>query len=110
MGAATAIDARPAGLCQVCTYVIENKQRRQPYLCRGLKDPNYQKYCARVLESLMWWMENEVYWMNYGCEQIENGTRTWIRPCPAAAICSWLKDFEVRESFCPLDPAYPTPA
>ena len=31
------------GGCEVCVYVIENKEQHQPYLCRGLKDPNYQK-------------------------------------------------------------------
>jgi hypothetical protein len=31
------------GGCEVCVYVIENKQQHQPYLCRGIKDPGQQK-------------------------------------------------------------------
>jgi len=101
--------SRPNGLCDVCRYVIENKQRRQPYLCRGLKDANYQKYCVRVMESLMWWINNEVYWINYGCERLTNGAKEWVRPCPSTAICSWLQDFEIKDAFCPEDPAFPKP-
>jgi biopolymer transport protein ExbD len=101
--------SRPNGLCEICNYVIENKQRRQPYLCRGLKDANYQKYCVRVMESLMWWNNNQVYWINYGCERLNNGAKEWIRPCPASAICSWLQDFEIKDSFCPTDPVFPKP-
>ncbi len=100
---------RPSGLCDVCTYVVENKLRRQPYLCRGLKDANYQKYCVQVLDSLLWWVENEVYWVNYGCERDNNGVKEWVRPCPAAAICSWLQDFETKTTFCNPDPMYPKP-
>ena len=29
--------------CEVCVYVVENKQMHQPFLCRGLKDPAYQQ-------------------------------------------------------------------
>ena len=29
------------GSCEVCVYVIENKQMRQPFLCRGLKSAQY---------------------------------------------------------------------
>lgn len=36
------------GACEVCVFVIENKEQHQPYLCRGLKDPNYQK-AVRIL-------------------------------------------------------------
>ena len=34
--------AAAPGQCEVCVYVIENKEQHQPYLCRGLKDPDYQ--------------------------------------------------------------------
>lgn len=34
------------GQCEVCVYVVENKEQHQPYLCRGLKDPSYQ-VCGR---------------------------------------------------------------
>jgi len=105
----TATADRPSGVCDVCTYAVENKLRRQPYLCRGLKDANYQKYCVRVLDSLLWWVENEVYWVNYGCERDNNGVKEWVRPCPAVAICSWLQDFESKDTFCNADPMYPKP-
>jgi hypothetical protein len=32
-----------ASACEVCVYVVENKQMHQPFLCRGLKDPAYQQ-------------------------------------------------------------------
>ncbi len=60
------------GGCEVCVYVMENKQMRQPFLCRGLKAAQYQQACVSVLVSLMWWLENEVYWVNYGCQR-QNG-------------------------------------
>jgi len=60
------------GGCEVCVYVLENKQMRQPFLCRGLKAPQYQQVCVSVLVSMMWWLENEVYWVNYGCQR-QNG-------------------------------------
>lgn len=31
------------GACEVCVYVLENKASAQPYLCRGLQDPQFQK-------------------------------------------------------------------
>lgn len=61
------------------------------------------------MESMLWWINNEVYWINYGCERTNGGAKEWVRPCPAQAICSWLQDFEIKDSFCPLDPAYPKP-
>merc|ERR1712028_143133 len=44
--------AEAMGRCEVCVYVIENKEGHQPYLCRGLRDPHYQQtvsvvFCAR---------------------------------------------------------------
>jgi len=105
----SSVRGRDESSCQVCTYAVENKQRRQPYLCRGLKDPKYQQQCVRVLEALMWWNENQVYWMNYGCQREVNGVKEWIRPCPSAVICSWIRDFETRDSFCPSEAEYPTP-
>ena len=29
--------------CEVCVYVIENKEQHQPFLCRGLKAPSQQQ-------------------------------------------------------------------
>ena len=29
--------------CEVCVYVMENKEQHQPYLCRGLKTPSQQQ-------------------------------------------------------------------
>jgi hypothetical protein len=100
---------RPVGFCDVCRYVIENKQRRQPYLCRGLTDTNYQKFCVRTLESMMWWLNNMVYWNNYGCQRDANGVKEWVRPCPSSAICSWIQDFETKMTFCVPDKDYPKP-
>jgi len=40
--ASSGSEAAMVGACEVCVYVIENKEQHQPYLCRGLKDPNYQ--------------------------------------------------------------------
>lgn len=98
------------GLCEVCSYVLENKMQHQPYLCKGLKDPNYQQICVQVMESLMWWISNQVYWVNYGCQMNQNGAVTWVRPCPAHAICSWLQHLYLRKPYCPADPNFPKPA
>merc|ERR1712028_148277 len=48
--------AEAMGRCEVCVYVIENKEGHQPYLCRGLRDPHYQQTCEAVMESMMWWL------------------------------------------------------
>ena len=53
-------DQSEVGLCEVCMYVMENKMQHQPYLCKGLKDPHYQNICVQVMESLMWWISNQV--------------------------------------------------
>jgi len=97
------------GACEVCVFVIENKEQHQPYLCRGLKDPNYQKACVETMESLMWWLTNEVYWLNYGCQREMNGAVEWVRPCPAHAVCSWIEQLYTRTPFCPADPYYKKP-
>ena len=39
------------GSCEVCVYVIENKQMRQPFLCRGLKSAQYVIIIAVCCES-----------------------------------------------------------
>jgi hypothetical protein len=32
----------------------------------------------------MWWITNEVYWLNYGCQRTTDaGATEWVRPCPA---------------------------
>jgi len=98
------------GLCEVCIYVLENKMQRQPFVCRGLKDPSYQQICVQVMESLMWWISNEVYWVNYGCQMNNNGAVQWVRPCPAHAVCSWLQHLYLRKPYCAADPNYPKPA
>jgi len=102
-------EAALVGSCEVCIFVVENKQQHQPYLCRGLKDPNYQKACVEVMESLMWWVTNEVYWLNYGCQRTNNGAVEWVRPCPAHAVCSWIEQLYTRTPFCPADIAYLKP-
>jgi hypothetical protein len=108
-GLGSGTESAMVGACEVCVYVIENKEQHQPYLCRGLKDPNYQKGCVEVMESLMWWLTNEVYWLNYGCQRTQNGAVEWVRPCPAHAVCSWIEHLYTRTPFCPLDPYYKKP-
>lgn len=98
------------GSCEVCIYVVENKMQHQPYLCKGLKDPSYQELCVQVMESLMWWISNEVYWVNYGCEMNNNGVVQWVRPCPAHAVCSWLQHLYARKPYCSPDANFPKPA
>jgi len=102
-------EASLVGACEVCVFVIENKEQHQPYLCRGLKDPNYQKACVETMESLMWWLTNQVYWLNYGCQREMNGAVEWVRPCPAHAVCSWIEQLYTRTPFCPADPYYKKP-
>lgn len=97
------------GLCEVCTYVITNKEQHQPYLCRGLADPSYQKACVQTMESIMWWLTNVVYWVNYGCQHQNGREVEWVRPCPAHAVCGWIEELYLKKSFCPTDPDYPTP-
>jgi len=103
-------DNSKIGLCEVCMYVMENKMQHQPYLCKGLKDPHYQNVCVQVMESLMWWVSNQVYWVNYGCQMNQNGAISWVRPCPAKAICSWIQHLYLREPFCSPDINFPKPA
>lgn len=103
-------DMSEVGMCEVCMYVVENKAQHQPYLCKGLKDPHYQNLCVQVMESLMWWISNQVYWVNYGCQMNQNGAVSWVRPCPAHAICSWLQHLYLRKPYCAADPNFPKPA
>lgn len=42
-------DTDVQGSCEVCTYVVQNKQNKQPYLCRGLTDPGYQKAVSTLI-------------------------------------------------------------
>jgi len=112
-GAAVAANGQEfsmVGSCEVCIYVVENKMQHQPYLCKGLKDPSYQELCVQVMESLMWWVSNEVYWVNYGCEMNNNGVVQWVRPCPAHAVCSWLQHLYARKPYCSPDANFPKPA
>lgn len=67
--------------CDVCTYVIENKEMQQPYLCRGLRTPAQQTTCVKVLLSLMWWMTNEVY-CEYACLSPVSIELTPVAPSP----------------------------
>lgn len=97
--------------CEVCTYLITNKQQKQSYLCRGLTAESQQKVCTQVLESMMWWLNNQVYWNEYGCQRTtDSGATEWVRPCPAHVICGWIEDLNTRKPFCnPPDPQYPKP-
>jgi hypothetical protein len=103
-------DNSEVGMCEVCMYVLENKMQHQPYLCKGLKDPHYQNLCVQVMESLMWWISNQVYWVNYGCQMNQNGAISWVRPCPAHATCSWLQHLYLRKPYCAPDKNFPKPA
>lgn len=97
--------------CEVCVYVIENKEQHQPFLCRGLKAPSQQQTCVSILVSLMWWLENQVYWVNYGCQRSgDGGAWEWVKPCPAHAICSFIQSLYDRTPFCPNDPKYRKPS
>lgn len=107
---AGADDMSEVGMCEVCMYVMENKMQHQPFLCKGLRDAHYQALCVQVLESLMWWVTNEVYWVNYGCQMNQNGAVSWVRPCPAHAVCSWLQHLYLRKPYCAADPNFPKPA
>lgn len=54
-------------------------------VCCGLRFSVCSPQCVKVLESLMWWLTNEVYWTNYGCEKHNaDGSVQWLRPCPAS--------------------------
>ena len=107
---ASGVSVKGAGGCEVCVYVVENKQMHQPFLCRGLKDPAYQQTCVSALISMMWWLENQVYWIKYGCQRKgANDQWEWVKPCPAHAVCSWMQNLYDREPFCPLDPKYQKP-
>lgn len=97
--------------CDICVYVIQNKELHQPFLCRGLKEPSQQQTCVTVLVSLMWWLENQVYWVNYGCQRAADaGAWEWVKPCPAHAICSWIQNLYDRQPYCPADPNFRKPA
>jgi len=97
--------------CEVCVYVIENKEQHQPFLCRGLKAPSQQQTCVSVLVSLFWWLENQVYWVNYGCQRQGTGSAwEWVKPCPAHAVCSFIQSLYDRTAFCPTDPNYKKPS
>ena len=33
---------------------------------------------------MIWWLNNEVYWNEYGCQRTtDSGATEWVRPCPA---------------------------
>ena len=99
--------------CTVCIYVLENKAARQPYLCRGLKEPSQQKICVYVLLSMFWWMDNVVYWTEYGCQKTVDGRSEYVKPCPASAQCSWIKmitgDENGNTGFCDESEEYSKP-
>jgi hypothetical protein len=69
--------------------------------------------CVNTLLSTFWWMDNVMYWMNYGCSKIVAGKPQWIKPCPPDAICSWIKQIAADENgdthFCGERPEYVKP-
>jgi len=93
----------------VCAYVVDNKEQHQAYLCRQLSLPSEQRVCVRVLESLMWWITNEVYWLNYGCLWKTASATEWKRPCPSRVVCGWIEDLYARKPFCNANPEFPRP-
>ena len=69
------------------------------------------KKVSTTLISLMWWLENQVYWINYGCQRNSgSGQWEWVKPCPAHAVCSWIQNLYERQPFCPVDPKYRKPS
>jgi hypothetical protein len=40
--------------------------------------PPTRMQCVKVLMSLLWWMDNEVYWINYGCQRNVNNNWAWV--------------------------------
>ena len=50
-----------ASACEVCVYVVENKQMHQPFLCRGLKDPAYQQTVSGVFCLLLFCIYFNIY-------------------------------------------------
>ena len=63
-----------------------------------------------VLVSLMWWLQSATYWTHFGCFQNMGQTSAdgkandwrWVKPCPPAAVCSWIKNIYDQEPFCPI--------
>ena len=54
--------------------------------------------------------ENEVYWVNYGCERSsETKEWSWVKPCPAHAICSFIQNMYNKQPFCPPDSNFRKP-
>jgi hypothetical protein len=62
-------------------------------------------HVARLLLSPV-----QVYWVNYGCQMNQNGAISWVRPCPAHAVCSWLQHLYLRKPYCAADKNFPKPA
>lgn len=58
-------------------------------------------------------MDNVVYWQHYGCQTMVEGSSSWqwVKPCPAHAVCSWIKrlDTDEQESFCGQDDRFRKP-
>jgi len=69
--------------------------------------------CVNTLLSMFWWMDNVVYWVNYGCQRVQDGKPQWVKPCPADAMCSWIKQIAADENgsteFCPERSEYIKP-
>lgn len=92
--------------CEVCIYVMRNKIDQQPYLCRGLKDKAFQDECVKVLKSMMWYLENVVYMVNFGCAKESD----WVSPCDPHAMCGFFGPVDDPENtFCPPDPKFSKP-
>lgn len=87
--------------CELCQQVYRAGVRRD--FCRTLEDPQAQERCVQIEESLVWWGENEVYWLGYGC-QTEAG---WQTPCPAREVCGWV-EYQSRGHYCETDQTPPT--
>lgn len=104
--------------CSVCANAVQRKNKGDPFMCKGYDKEASQKVCVAVMESMMWWVENVVYWTNFGCEMKTddpNNPTTWVNPCPPNAVCGWLENFqrtpeEDEKTFCPEDPKYIKPS
>ena len=72
--------------------------RPQPPLSPSPPFCSSASQCVNTLLSTFWWMDNVVYWVNYGCQRVQDGKPQWVKPCPADAMCSWIKQISADEN------------
>ena len=92
--------------CEMCVYYLE---RNGPPNCRELKEPHYQKACVELVESLDWWLANEITWQDLPCERTVDGKVVIEERCATRVVCSWIVNTYDHQAFCPEDPYYKRP-